>query len=429
MTNTNDRRRRISRRKTLQMMGAAGGALFAGASGALAQPAVRKKVKLTYWNWADNPPHQKISLDSVDMFNKSQNFIEVEVDATMAVMESRKKLVVAHAAGAAPDIIMTVQYWVQDYYDNGILHPIEDYFKKWDAAPDFFPNVMEQTRSRKGQPIMFVPQTSIPYFLFYRQDWLKEAGVGVPDTYDQFVAAAKAITKAPDRYGIAMRGQTYSAIQVILPIWASAGVKFADDKGNVDFDSPAAIAVTEKWVGMFTKDKSAQPSAVNDGYREQYALMEKSRCGFWFYGPHASPALMTALGDNIQGAPNPRVGSERYMLANPEGPMMTTGTKEKEAAWEFIKFITSGDALMLYTAGRAVPPVRKSASLNPFFQTNRFIKLGLDRVSEWWTPPYEFKNWANFQDKIPPYWQECLREKITVKDFHVQGAKFLRGQA
>ena len=40
---------------------------------------------------------------------------------------------------------------------------------------------------------------------------------------------------------------------------------------------PAAIDVTEKWVGMFTKDKSAQPTAVNDGYREQYALMEKSQ--------------------------------------------------------------------------------------------------------------------------------------------------------
>ncbi|MCC6469414.1 MAG: extracellular solute-binding protein [Alphaproteobacteria bacterium] len=432
MGKTLDRQKDWSRRRTLQALGATGGTLLAGAP-ALAQtvaaPAVRKKVKLTYWNWADNPVHQKISLDSVDMFNKSQNLIEVEVDATMAVMESRKKLVVAHAAGAAPDVIMTVQYWVQDYFDNGILHPIEDYFKKWDAAPDFFPNVIEQTRSKKDQPIMFVPQTSIPYFLFYRADWLKEAGVQVPDTFDDFVKVAKAITKAPDRYGIAMRGQTYSAIQVILPIWASAGVKFADEKGTVDFDSPAAIDVTEKWVGMFTKDKSAQPSAVNDGYREQYALMEKSKCGLWFYGPHASPALITALGDAIQGAPNPRVGPNRYMLANPEGPMMTTGTKEKEAAWEFIKFITSGEALLLYTAGRAVPPVRKSASLNPFFQNNRFIKMGLDNVSTWWMPPYEFNNWANFQDKIPPFWQEVLREKITVKDFHAQGAKFLRGQA
>ena len=67
------------------------------------------------------------------MFNKSQSFIEVEVDATMAVMESRKKLVTSFAAGAAPDVAMMVQYWAQDYYDNGILHPIEDYFNKWDA--------------------------------------------------------------------------------------------------------------------------------------------------------------------------------------------------------------------------------------------------------------------------------------------------------
>ena len=91
-----------SRRKALEAASARGrrrGAL-AGTAARVAQPAVRRKVKLTYWNWADNPTHQKISLDSVDMFNKSQNFIEVEVDATMAVMESRKKLVVAFAAGA-----------------------------------------------------------------------------------------------------------------------------------------------------------------------------------------------------------------------------------------------------------------------------------------------------------------------------------------
>ena len=99
----------------------------------------KKSWKLTYWNWADNPVHQKISVDAVEMFNKLENFIEVEVDATMAVMESRKKLVTLFAAGAAPDVANMVQYWAQDYYDNDILHPIEDYFKKWDAAPIFFP--------------------------------------------------------------------------------------------------------------------------------------------------------------------------------------------------------------------------------------------------------------------------------------------------
>ena len=274
-----------------------------------------------------------------------------------------------------------------------------------------------------------MPQTSIPYFLFYRADWLNEAKLKVPVTYDEFIAAARAISKPPDRYGLAMRGQTASAIQVIFPIWASAGVKFADDKGNVDFDSPAAIAITEKWVGLYTKDKAAQPSAVNDGYRELYALMEKGKCGMWFYGTACKPRADHRIGRCDSGYVESAGRIQKYMIANPEGPIMTSTCKEKDAAWEFIKFITSGDALMLYTGKRMVPPVRKSIAKADIFQNNRFIKMSLTESETWWMPPYAHKNWTNFQDKIPPYWQETLREKISVKDFHAQGAKLLRGQA
>ena len=88
--------KRLSRRKALTLLGGAGVAARSPARRGRARPRCASKVKLTYWNWADNPAHQKISVDAVDMFNKSQSFIEVEVDATMAVMESRKKLVVAY---------------------------------------------------------------------------------------------------------------------------------------------------------------------------------------------------------------------------------------------------------------------------------------------------------------------------------------------
>jgi multiple sugar transport system substrate-binding protein len=47
----------MSRRKALRLLAGAGiaGSLLGHGSKAVAQPAVRKKVKLTYWNWADNP--------------------------------------------------------------------------------------------------------------------------------------------------------------------------------------------------------------------------------------------------------------------------------------------------------------------------------------------------------------------------------------
>jgi len=421
----------LTRRQALGV--AAGGAvMLTGAKRASAQvasPAVRKKVKLTYWNWADNPNHQKISVDAIAMFNKSQEFIEVDLDANMSTMEARKKLVVSYAAGAPPDVINTIQYWVQDYLDNGILEPIGDRFEKWDEKGDFFPNVMEQTRSKPDQPFLYLPQTSIPFFLYYRADWFKQANLQPPDTYDEFLSAAKALTQAPDRYGFAMRGQTASAIQVIFPIWASAGVKFATPDGKVDFDSPAAIEVTDKWLGMALRDHSAQPTAATDNYRELFALMEKNRCGMWFYGPHGSPALMAVLGDAVQGTQNPRIGEKHYMIANPEGPMMVSSCKEKEAAWELMKFLASGDAVMLFTANRMVPPVRTSLAKRQVFQDNRFIRMSLDHLDTWWMPPYSHPHWTNFQDKIPPYWQEAVRGNMSAAQFNKQAAKLLRGEA
>lgn len=419
----------LSRRSML--MGAAAGGLLAGASPAFPQaPAVRRKTKIVYWNWADNPNHLKISVDSVKMFNESQNFIEVELDANMAVAESRKKLIVSYAAGAAPDVIQTIQYWVQDLYNNGIIQGLDDYFNKWDAKNDFFPTLIQQARSKPNQPLLYLPLTNIVYFMYYRADWFKEVGMDKPVTFDDMVEAGRRIAKPPERYGYAMRGTPYQAIEVINPIWGSAGVKYADEKGNVDFDSKAAIAVTEKWVDMLRKDKSVQPTAVNDGMRELYSLMQNGKSAMWIYGPQASQSLMEALGDRIQGYLAPKVGDGKHLtLANPEGPMMTSTSKEKEATFEFIKFISSGDAALLYTAQRGSPPCRKSIANHPTFQQNRFVKLCIDAADTYWTPAYSHQHWANFQDRIAPFWQECLRGQITPTQFHQKGAQLLRGEA
>ena len=67
---------------------------------------------------------------------------------------------------------------------------------------------------------------------------------------------------------------------------------------------------------------------------------------------------------------------------------MTTSCKEKDAAGELIRYISSGDALLLYTAKRMVPPVRKSFFNNPAFENNRFIKMSVADSNTWSMPPY-----------------------------------------
>ncbi|MBL8697637.1 MAG: extracellular solute-binding protein [Alphaproteobacteria bacterium] len=417
---------RTTRRAALRGAGAA--TLLAGQAFGQA-PAVRRKVKISYWGWADNPVHQKMSVDSVDMFNKSNGFVTVELDATSLVQELRKKVVVAAAAGAGPDVAGTVQTHVQDWFESEILHPVDEFFAKWPERTDYFATAVDAMRSKPGQPVLYMANSILPYILYYRADWFAEAKLEPPKTYEAMIAAAKALAQPPNRIGYALRGMDYFAVQPIEPIWASAGVKIVDEKGNVDFDSPAAIAVTERWVGMYTKDKSAQATAVNDRYPQLFALMEQGKGALWIYGTHANPQLNAALGDRIQPIRTPNVGAKPFTLANPEGLFMLKACKEKEAAFEFMTHMCSGEPARIFTQKRGLLPVRQTLANEPGIQDNRFFKVAIAEAANWWMPPFAHKNWTNYQDKIAPYWQQALREEITVKQFHEQAAKFLRGQA
>jgi multiple sugar transport system substrate-binding protein len=318
---------------------------------------------------------------------------------------------------------------VQEYYDSGVMAPVDEYFAKWSEKDDYFPTVLPFMRSKPGQPILYMPQRILPYVLFYRADFFDEAKLAPPKTYDEFIDAARKLTKPGQRAGCAIRGVDYYAVQPIEPIWGSAGVQFVDPAGKVDFDSPAAVAITEKWVGMFTKDKSAQPTAVNDGYPQMFSIMERGLAAMWCYGVHANPQLNTALGERIQVVPIPNVGPMKCMLANPEGDFMTTVCKEKDAAWEFLQFMANAKAVPITGPGRGYMPVRKSLSDDPVVQNNRFFKVTQANAQYWWTPPFAAKNWATYQDRIAPYWQQALRGEITPKQWNEQGAKLLKGEA
>jgi multiple sugar transport system substrate-binding protein len=419
----------LTRRAALATLGLSAAAMAARPRAGLAQPAVRRQVKLSYWTWSDNPGHQKMLTDVVDIYNKSQNFISVQMDAGSRVMEVRQKVLVAYAAGAGPDVAGVVQTNVQEYFDNGIMAPVDEYFSKWSEKADYFPSVLAFMRSKPGQPILYMPQRILPYVLFYRADYFDAAKLAPPKTYDEFIEAARRLTIPGQRAGCAIRGVDYYAVQPIEPIWGSAGVQFVDPQGKVDFDTPPAVAVTEKWVGMFTKDKSAQPTAVSDGYPQIFSIMERGLAAMWCYGVHANPQLNAALGDRIQVVPIPNVGPMKCMLANPEGDFMTTVCKEKDAAWEFLQFMASNKAVPITGPGRGYMPVRKSLSDAPEVQGNRFFKVAQANAQYWWTPPFAARNWATYQDRIAPYWQQALRGEITPRQWNEQGAKLLRGEA
>ena len=310
-----------------------------------------------------DPPEDLASTRSA-MFNKSQNFIEVEVDANMAVMESRKKLVVSYRGRRR----------ARRHHDGAVLgagllrqrHPrirSSDYFNKWDDEVGLLP----ERRSSRCAPSRASRCSSCRRPAFPISCSTAPTGSRRPASRrpTPTTSSSPPPRRSPRRRiatAIAMRGQTYSAIQVILPIWASAGVKFVDEKGNVDFDSPAAIDVTEKWVGMLHQGQVGAadrrerrlPRAIRADGEEQVRLL--------VLRPACEPGADDGARRRDPGrCPIRASGPKRYMLANPEGPMMTRRrARRRRRPGSSSSSSATGDAALLYTANRAVPPVRKS---------------------------------------------------------------------
>ena len=184
-----------------------------------------------------------------------------------------------------------MQTHVQDYFDNGILQPVDELFEKWSEKADYFPSV------RRGDAVEIQPSRSSTCRTRSCRTCSTTGPTGsrrrrsLPGHLCRVHRRGPQACQASERIGYALRGGDYFGLQVIEPIWASAGVKFVDESGKVDFDSADAVAVTEQWVGMYTKDKSAQANRRERPVPQLFALMEGGKAAMWIYGVHgASPA-------------------------------------------------------------------------------------------------------------------------------------------
>lgn len=76
---------------------------------------------------------------------------------------------------------------LQPLLSNGLIRPLNDYIEK------FGKNVSEKQKIKIGDDVMVIAFDANAQHLFYRADILKEAGVEPPKTYEDVIAAAKAI--------------------------------------------------------------------------------------------------------------------------------------------------------------------------------------------------------------------------------------------
>jgi len=307
-----------------------------------------KGTKLTFL--VHNAAQSQASAKRVDQFTKMTG---IEVDYLMVPYPSlREKITADGVAGTgAIDLYCFLDGWGPSM--TGFVTPLNDYLKNdgIDLGAILPPAYI---KGGTYNDITYgIPVRGHPQLLLYRKDLLEQAGVAVPATWKELIAAAKAVQEKTGKDGIAMyygKGNSGQNLFLWYAFLKSAGASIFDEKMMPIFNNAAGIEATQYYVDLLLKHGVASPgSKVFKEYEASQAVAQDKAAmwigWWWHYGVLTNPEkAQDVVTKNIGFAPVPAwegKGQATLALSMPIG--ISQASKNKDAAWEFLKWITNPD--------------------------------------------------------------------------------------
>jgi multiple sugar transport system substrate-binding protein len=250
------------------------------------------------------------------------------------------------------DIVMDDSIHGIGYIDAGFVEPIDTFTKdaslnsNYDAA-DFVPKYLKSMQSK--DVLYGLPVYGESTFLMYRKDLFEQYKIEVPKTFDELTNAAKKIhdeTKG-EIAGITMRGE--QGIQSVY-VWAAflwgMGGQWLDEAGKSNIATPEAIKSLDVFKDML--NKYGPVGVANFGWEENRVLFQQGKAAMTIDATvngayNEDPKESTIVG-KVGYAPvpvqtdSPKGGSSSLAV---HGMYLAKDSKNKEAAWLFMKWATA----------------------------------------------------------------------------------------
>lgn len=214
-----------------------------------------------------------------------------------------------------------------------------------------------------------VPIVTEQEVLYYRKDLLEAAGLAVPTTLDELKAAAEALTdKENEMYGFVARGQRVPLVTQFSSFLYSMGGDWFDAERNATINTPEALAAIDLY-GTLLREYGP-PGVLNMSWPQAVAIFAQGNAALYtdassIYANVLDPEMSTVADKTgVAKFPAGPAGSIMYNVTS-WGLSMYSGSKNKEAACEFIKWATSKDIVLKTQGENAVPGARKSVWADP----------------------------------------------------------------
>ncbi|HEX6972566.1 MAG TPA: sugar ABC transporter substrate-binding protein [Limnochordia bacterium] len=304
---------------------------------------------------------------------------QIDVEFQPAPDGYRDRTIVSWAAGVGPDVTEIWGDWAQDYARAGVLLDLRPFvqrdFTRQDVT-DFFPAAWQAShlryRERAGMQFV-IPRYMITTVYYYNIDRFRAAGLETPVqldergewTYDTLRSMARKLTvrtgNQTTQWGFTTDSDSYRRLSVWVRAFGGDWFDPAEPRRFTGDEGPA-VAALRFLQDMIWQDGTTTPEFDREGFEAgTVALMEE--------GSHAIMARYDRnIGDSFAWdiAPVPVGANGRKAYAGDDGFAIWRDTPHPDAAWEFVKFLTSREGQEIAAQYEGLGPVRRSAF--PFYQ-------------------------------------------------------------
>ncbi|GHO96887.1 sugar ABC transporter substrate-binding protein [Reticulibacter mediterranei] len=324
------------------------------------------------------------------------------------------------AGGQVPDVIQVATEGQRLFASRGLVEPIDAYLARdKDELADFFsdihPNLVKWNKmSSPDGKTYYLPGEFNTMCMWYNADMFQKVGVDEPNDswkWDDFMAAAKKLTVPGKVFGYVAAPEYFASIMPWLLTNGASTLNADWTKSTVN--TPQAVEAAKFMRSMVEQQISPAPGGTFD------AFTATAQGKLAMFGGGRWPVISMR---NLNMVSKMKIVAwpQKTQKGSPIGwnayPIMKA-SKNKEAAWAFVKFITSKKASEYFSqqGGTIVPP-RKSVATSDVFLAN--APAGSEKLYEAleYSTPIPSPDKGNLVQKdIEDTWKQLLSGNVPVE--------------
>ncbi|MBP1995111.1 ABC transporter substrate-binding protein [Paenibacillus eucommiae] len=334
-----------------------------------------EKVEISFVDISPSPERTKYFNEIIAAFEQQNENIKVKLE-TVPWDQAFNKLVTQGASKTLPDVVNMYPAWLSTFVPAGYLEPLSAQYDAWsnkDKLTSFVNTItMEEQQRKTFKEIYYMPDALMSSALFVRKDWLKEANLELPTTWDEvFTATEKLTDPSKNRYGWAYRGARAGFDQVMAYITATTGGETYEKDGTSVLLRPEVVDAFVRFTDIYKKGYAPKDS-INWGYQEMVQGFTSGVTGILNQTTEVIATAKASLPDDSWTViPYPKgEDGKRYIGASATwGYSVAANSKHKEESWKFIEFLSSPENNKKYSETLTMIPIFKStgdaASVGP----------------------------------------------------------------